>query len=157
MDDFKRKLIRILHYLVSHHSEAYYDRTITIRMKGRELHICARCSAIVSSFIISAIIFFYLRLLFNFFINPLIALILAVIFVIPTMVDWASQKLEFRESKNVIRMSLGVFLGIAFTLLQFALLLYPITNIVVLTGFLIFFGISIYQNHRKYKISSKKD
>jgi uncharacterized membrane protein len=152
MDFSKDDILRILHYLISHHSEEYYNRTIRIRIRGKNLHICARCTGITSSFLISAIVVFFLRIFLGFFINPYIALIISVILLIPTMVDWATQKLEFRESTNKIRIGLGILLGIGFTLLQFAIVLSVLTTSVVLITLIIFFGVIIYRDHVRYKI-----
>ncbi len=147
--------MRFLHLLISHHSEDKYDRTLTLRIRGKEIHFCARCTGITVSLLISMFVIIILRISIGLFFDPFISLIFAVSFLIPTMIDWITQKLEFRESTNRIRISLGILLGVGISLLQFALLLPTITHAVIVIVVGILFAVIIYKNHKKYKIPSR--
>ncbi|MFX0134858.1 MAG: DUF2085 domain-containing protein [Candidatus Hodarchaeota archaeon] len=130
------KLKNMIHLFFSHHTEEYYNRTFTISFRDKEFHICARCSGVVISFLTA---FSYI-LLTDVDLDSTFSLILAVILAIPVMIDWGTQKLGYRESRNSIRFTTGVLLGLGITLLRFTYEHFLIT-IIVISIFIIIFSI----------------
>ncbi len=139
MGSRKEKVKDFFLILLSHHAEEYYNRTFTISIRGREIHFCARCSGVILSFISALIYFFFAKLE----LEPTFSLILATILAIPVTIDWGTQKLGYRESRNSIRFSTGALLGIGTSLLKFTFTIYWLTLIVVTTFIVIFFIITI--------------
>ena len=98
---------KLLFLLLSHHGSEKLHRTIHVRLWGKDLYFCARgvgrysglLSAVTASYLLTFPSWFY-SLIFVFF--PL-----------PSIVDWITQKLGSRESRNWIRVTTGYLLGIA--------------------------------------------
>lgn len=105
----KRRLLHTLHLLISHHEPPYMNRTWRISFRGRSLHICARCSALLVGIITGLFIHLY------FFLIPMnpITFFGAFLLSLPAVIDWSTQTLEFRESRNSIRTLTGFLLGYA--------------------------------------------
>ena len=78
-------------------------------LRGRQFHICARCTGIISSFLFSPF----------FFIADRDALCLFIIFLFMTATDGITQLLEWRESNNFLRFITGFGLGITFVVFLF--------------------------------------
>lgn len=104
MGEKKEKIKTILLFLLSHHQEEQYSRTIKITNSVR---LCARCTGMVLGFISLLIINFFLIPYFTWF----IALPLMLLMIIPALVDWLTQKFRKRESNNVLRILTGFLLG----------------------------------------------
>ncbi|MFX1297174.1 MAG: DUF2085 domain-containing protein [Promethearchaeota archaeon] len=133
------KFKNIIHLLFSHHTEEYYNRTFTISFRDKEFHICARCSGVVSIFFVAFGYFLFTKLE----LDSTFSLLLATLLVIPVLIDWGTQKLGYRESKNPIRFITGALLGLGIALLQFTYEHYLITIIVISIYIVIFFIISM--------------
>lgn len=98
----------LLFLLLSHHRPSRLQRTIRVHVKGRNLYVCARCTGIWTG-MISAFLAFFLGLdLPAWLYVSLLAVLPA-----PTMLDWVTQTCKLRESRNVIRVWTGYFLGIS--------------------------------------------
>ena len=95
----------LLFLLLAHHRSDQLHRTIHISLGKRDIYICARglgrYSGLAAAFILNSFIriplWFYP---FSFVFSPL-----------PSMVDWATQKIGWRESRNAIRVPMGFLLG----------------------------------------------
>lgn len=106
MDREDRDLLLFL--LLSHHRPEKLNRTIHVSFRGRSVYLCARCtgkylgilSVIVAGFLGSGFpTWLYLPL---FSILP-----------VPSIVDWITQCCKLRQSRNIIRICTGYFLGIS--------------------------------------------
>ena len=157
LHDKKEKILSFLQLLISHHQESYYDRTLSLKIRGKKIHLCARCTGIMSSLLISSIIMGFLRFFLHVSLDPYLSLILAVFFLIPTLIDWSTQKLEFRESTNSIRIGLGIFLGIGMMLLQFTVTISVYTSIAIVLALVFFFSVVTIQNYRINRQYNKLD
>ncbi|NVM00735.1 MAG: DUF2085 domain-containing protein [Candidatus Helarchaeota archaeon] len=133
------KLKNMIHLFFSHHTEEYYNRTFTISVRGKEFHICARCSGVVICFLVS----FSYFILKKIELESTFSLILATLLVIPVLIDWGTQKLGYRESINSIRFITGSLLGFGIALLRFTYEHYLITIIVISIYLIVFFIIAI--------------
>ncbi|MHA1786058.1 MAG: DUF2085 domain-containing protein [Candidatus Helarchaeota archaeon] len=110
MSEKREKIKKFLLFLLSHHSEEYFSRTIRIT---NSIRLCTRCTGMVLGFIIS--------LLINFIFIPYmpwnLALLFMILMIIPPVLDWSTQRLKKRESNNKLRFITGFLLGVSFTMI----------------------------------------
>jgi len=98
----------LLLLLLSHHRPEKLNRTIHIRLEGKSIHICARCTGTYSAILMLLILWF---LGFDF--SVWLYLPLFSILPIPSTLDWITQSCKIRESRNAIRISTGFLLGVS--------------------------------------------
>ena len=129
----EQKKESLLFLLLSHHRADKLHRTIQVRIGQRNLYLCARgvgrYSGLIAAFIVNGFLGIPLWLYpFGFVFFPL-----------PSTIDWATQKIGLRESRNSIRVSTGFLLGVSQGLLIISYLkgLGPTTQFGV--GVLIFY------------------
>jgi len=79
----------------------------TLKIRGRYLPICARCTGIY----IGMFIFFFMQLFFEFSYG-LDLFFFSILLMLPTTVDGIIQLFKLRESTNLIRVITGFFCGI---------------------------------------------
>lgn len=132
--DIKKALL----YLLSHHTEDHLDRALCLNFFGKKLYICARCTGLTLGFI-SGILLQAYSIITHFDEN--LSLFLAIGLALPAMVDWWTQSVFGRESKNYIRVPTGYALGLGITFLRFSNLTWSIVAIVI---FFIFAAIGLY-------------
>ena len=112
----------------SHHRRGhkdFFEHTFRISIRGRDYYFCARCTGIYSaffSFLLGGIILRYSVLQNR--IEGYLSLILSIIFVLPLLIDWGTQKLLLRESTNPIRFITGFIFGIGFWFVQFTVFIF---------------------------------
>jgi len=95
----------LLFLVLSHHTREELHRTIRLRVMGRDLYLCARCTGIAAGLAAYAVVSQQVApLLLN---NPLLLLLLPA----PAMIDWVTQTVGLRESNNPIRVATGFLLG----------------------------------------------
>lgn len=99
----------LLFFLLSHHKPEKLHRTIHIRLRGRNVYLCARCTGIYTG-ILSVLVAWFLGFfnLSEWLYLPLFSILPA-----PSIVDWLTQSCKLRESRNPIRTSTGYLLGIS--------------------------------------------
>ena len=133
----KRRILNTLHLLISHHDPPYMHRTWSISLRGHTLHICARCSALLVGIILALYIHMFLLYIP---INP-ITFFGAFLLSLPAVIDWSTQTLKMRESRNPMRALTGFLLGYAvgFVLSSFNLIYYIIV-VVLYSGYTLGFG-----------------
>lgn len=93
---------------------------ITLHAFGREVHLCARCSGLVTGFIASNVLFATTLYSMVNLIPLHIRFPISILLASPSILDWASQKLGFRQSNNNLRLSTGFFEGVGVFLLNMA-------------------------------------
>ncbi len=91
--------------LLSHHGPSRLHRTFHLRVVGKDVYLCARCTGIFLGFITAFFLFSAL--------SSATAFVLMALFPLPTAADWVTQTLGLRESKNWIRVGTGYLLGVA--------------------------------------------
>lgn len=96
------KVASFFRLLVEHHPPWLRDRCLCLRLKGRHVYLCARCSGTVLGFVAGSIIVLGCPSLYS------VALL-----ALPALIDWGTQKLCLRESTNIIRVLTGFSLGLA--------------------------------------------
>ena len=123
----KRQLLDAIHLFISHHEGSYLRRCWHFTLRGHTLHVCARCSALLigvvlvlfSRFWIITLqvtplnsIFVFLASLSAIPISPL-AFFFAFMLSMPAIIDWSTQTILLRESRNPMRALTGLLLGFA--------------------------------------------
>jgi len=96
----------LIFFLLSHHRPEKLHRTIHIRIRGKNLYLCARCTGIylgAISIFLASLLGFDLPL----WLYPLLLTVLPA----PAMVDWITQSCKLRESRNIMRIGTGFLLG----------------------------------------------
>ena len=130
MGERKSKIKKALLFLLSHHSEEYYSRTLKITESVR---LCTRCTGMTTGFITF--------ILLEFLVFPdipwYIAFPLMISFVIPAIIDWVTQKYRIRESNTPLRLITGFLLGAAFPLMYYQREIILIVNIIVFSTLLV--------------------
>ena len=85
-------------------------------IKGYQFPVCARCTG----FYISLVIYFTYTYYFFVDYNPVL-IIIAVLLLMPTLVDGLTQLFEYRESNNLLRFITGILGGLGLGILIKAL------------------------------------
>jgi len=101
-----RKKESLLFLLLAHHRSDQLHRTIHLRLGQRDLYLCARGTGRYSGLLTTVILGNFLQIPLWFYYFSFI------IFPIPATIDWTTQKIGWRESRNVIRVPTGFLLGI---------------------------------------------
>jgi len=121
-------------YLLSHHLPDRFNRTIAIRGRYRTIHVCARCTGQLLGLIAWLAAFAGFAVMRLSIFDGRVQLLFA-FFPLPAALDWFTQAVGGRESRNSLRIVSGVLLGAAFTDLVASILLARWT--VVLVGLLV--------------------
>ncbi len=109
---------------------------ITIRPFGRELHLCARCSGVVLGFTTSEILPQILVSSMNYSIPFHLGLSVSLVLALPSIIDWTTQSLNLRQSKNNLRLLTGFLEGLGVGVLS-------LTGIPALAKYLILITIGV--------------
>ena len=96
-----------------------HNHWVTLHVFGVELQLCARCSGTVLGFIGSKILL-DTTFLMTFSIPFYIGFLVSFLFFLPTIVDWTTQSLGFRQSNNRLRLTSGSLEGIGIVFLGLA-------------------------------------
>ena len=109
--------ISLAFLLLSHHEIENLHRTIHIRFMGKEYYFCSRCTGKFSGVIAVFVLF-----LLGLNIPREAYLLIMALFPLPSTIDWVTQSIGIRESKNWIRVITGHLLGITWGLLFLSLI-----------------------------------
>jgi len=93
-------------FILSHHTKENLHRTLHLKIHGKDVYLCARCSGIVIGLIISILFRQILTEIISQ--NPMIILLLPA----PAMTNWVLQTMKLHESWNPTRIATGLLLGI---------------------------------------------
>jgi len=140
-------LREIAFMLLAHHSRDDLSHTIKISIKTHEIYLCARCTAIYSSLIISALIFSYLIDLSTLL--TWVRVVLALIVGTPVILTWGKQTFTGRENSNRTRILAGIGGGVGLAMLFY--LPTPLREIMIFGIFGAVFLILYFGKIRKYK------
>ncbi len=105
-------LKRLLGYILTF----FYHKQIhafKVQLNGRIYYVCARCSGfylgIIIGFPISFVMFFFFPFFYS--LGPIGTTIIAIGLALPAMLDWSTQRLALRESRNALRFGTGLPAG----------------------------------------------
>jgi len=138
--------------LLAHHSRDDLSHTIKISIKTHEIYLCARCTAIYSSLIVSALTFSYLIDLSTLL--TWIRVVLALTAGTPVILSWGKQTFTGRENSNRTRILTGIGGGVGLAMLFY--LPTPLREGMIFGIFGIVFGILYFGKIRKYKKKDRK-
>ncbi len=122
----------VLHTMISHHPPSLYSHCLRVKVFGRSLYFCSRCSGIYGGLGIGIIII----LLAGLSLRPsglwfMIALVLG----FATVTDWMTQRLAPRKTRNLVRTSTGFLSGLGLAIVfMLADLLYMLLTLGVMMG-----------------------
>jgi uncharacterized membrane protein len=112
-------------------------RTWSISFRNHTLHICARCSALLVGIILA--LYFHTFLLI-IPMNP-ITFLGAFMLSLPAVIDWTTQTLRIRESRNPFRALTGFLLGYAVGFVLASLnFVYYLLVVILYSGYTLGFG-----------------
>jgi len=123
--------------LLSHHTKEELHRTIHLKIRGKDLYICARCSGIAIG--LTIYILFRQQAAEFMFNNPMLFLLLPA----PAMVDWIMQTVGLHESNNLIRIVTGCLMGMCWAGMlnlffkDWSNVIFWLTTLIYVTAFLI--------------------
>ena len=100
----------LIYLITSHHPPCQLNRTWKLNLFGHRFFICTRCLGQYAAFIVTAVIGVIEGLpVMDTWIISMIALLT----VIPGVIDWFTQTMGWRESSNSIRVLTGWLFGTA--------------------------------------------
>ena len=148
---------RIVYNLfLTHHPINASDHTYYLEFGRTRIYFCSRCSGVVLGIILSIFFFHFINLTFNLGISPEIALILCAIFPVIGIVDWGTQKLQYRKSTTFSRLLTGLLIGFAMNLISYTGQYYLYLILIITVYFVIFF-LLVYLGNRKEMKKFKKE
>ncbi len=123
---------RHLYYLLlTHHPVSASDHTFYFQFGRTKIYLCSRCSGMIIGIIISAFLTYLVQLILNVQLSSELALFVIIIFPIPGLIDWGTQKLLFRKSTTESRLFTGFIIGVALHFISFTGQYYFITLLIV--------------------------
>ena len=125
---------RNLYYLLlTHHPVSANDHTFYFQFGRTKVYLCSRCSGMVIGIILSL---FFTRIVQ---LSSELAFLIVIIFPIPGLIDWGTQKLLFRKSTTESRLFTGFIIGVAAHFISLTGEYYFLTLIIVPFYFSILF------------------
>lgn len=102
--ELRRGLARTRRYLLAHHRPAEYDRCHALRVRGRTVRLCARCSGVYPGIAVGLV------LVATGAASGLWPWLVA-LGPAPALFDWGVTTLGSRRGHNVVRTATGALLG----------------------------------------------
>lgn len=99
--------------LLCHHPPQHMNRTITFKIKGKAISVCARCSGILAGIllVLAAGLAGFLPPL-----TPQMCLLVVLACSVPAVLDFHLQLMSIKESTNFRRINTGALFGVAVAL-----------------------------------------
>lgn len=94
-------------YLLSHHLPSERHRCYTMRIRDRQVHLCARCSGIYPGIAVGLLAYALAPPQFA-------SVLLVTLLPLPALVDWTVTAFTDRRGHNVARTATGALLGYAY-------------------------------------------
>jgi len=96
-----------------------HNHWLNIKIFGREIRLCARCTGYLSSYFLCRCLFLIIPCLHIFYkLRITEQLTLCSLLIVPFALDWITQSWNLRKSNNLIRFLTGTSLGISVSLLR---------------------------------------
>jgi uncharacterized membrane protein len=93
-----------------------HSHWITLRVFGRRIRLCARCTGYVAGFLAMMASRALLGMSPLSHLGPRVQMATCFLLLAPLAVDWLTQSWGWRESRNGIRLLTGIFLGVGVAL-----------------------------------------
>lgn len=148
-DRFLAKKERHLYYTIfTHHPISQSDHTFYLRFGRTYIYFCSRCSGVIIGGIIAMFFTHLFEKASDAQFTPELAVLLCIIFPIPGLIDWGTQRLLLRKSTTKTRLITGFIIGNALHFLSFTQKYYFFMLGVIIIYFSIFF-LLFYFGYRK--------
>lgn len=135
----------IYNLFLTHHDLSASDHTFYFQFGRTKVYLCSRCSGIVLGVIMSFFFTYLVQQIFNTRFSSEIAFLVIIIFPVPGLIDWGTQKLMLRKSSTGSRLFTGFIIGVAAHFISLTGKYYFLTLLITTIYFsiliiLIFFG-----------------
>ncbi|TXT55188.1 MAG: conserved membrane protein of unknown function [Candidatus Thorarchaeota archaeon] len=127
-DDLKESI----HMFISHHPPSLFGHCLRVRVLGRSIYFCGRCTGIYGGLAIGIVTL----ALLDFSLTPdWFWFLVSLVFGHATVVDWMSQRLTPRKTTNLVRASTGFLSGLGLAIVfLLANLFFMLTALAVMTA-----------------------
>jgi uncharacterized membrane protein len=105
--ELRRGLAETGQYLLSHHEPADHYRCHAVTVRGRRIHVCARCSGVYPGILAGVLAAGSV---------PAATLVLVALLPLPALADWAVTAFTARRGHNAVRTATGLLLGAGYGL-----------------------------------------
>ena len=126
----KKGISYILLELIQHNPKHYFS----IEVFGKKIYPCARCFGLWIGYLIGFILTFPFWYGLIFIDNFTLIFLISWLFILPSILDWATAKLGIREGGNKTRFATGFLHGIGVNIYLFVLpasVLFKISTIIL--------------------------
>ena len=146
----------LYYMLLTHHPVSASDHTFHFQFGRTKIYFCSRCSGMVIGIILSVFFTHLFQLIVNPQFSSELALIVIILFPIPGLIDWGTQKLLLRTSSTESRLFTGFIIGVALHLISYTKEYYFLTLIIITVYFSIFFLFFYFGQKRLVKELNKE-
>ncbi|HUW90596.1 MAG TPA: DUF2085 domain-containing protein [Candidatus Nanopelagicaceae bacterium] len=153
---FASKEQHLYYMLLTHHPISASDHTFFFQFGRTKIYFCSRCSGMVIGIILSVFFTHLFQLIVNPQFSSELAFIVIIIFPIPGLIDWGTQKLLLRTSTTESRLFTGFIIGIALHFISLTREYYLLTLILITVYFSIFFLFFYFGQKRLLKKLNKE-
>jgi len=153
---FASKEQHLYYMLLTHHPISASDHTFYFQLGRTKIYFCSRCSGMIIGMIMSVFFTHLFQLIVNPQFSSELAFIIIVIFPIPGLIDWGTQKLLLRTSTTESRLFTGFIIGIALHFISFTREYYFLTLVMITVYFSIFFLFFYFGQKRLLKELNKE-
>ncbi len=129
-----------------------------IHLNGRLYYVCARCSGLYLGILVGFPLSFAMLFFFPVFyaLGDVGTTLLAICFALPAIIDWTTQRLALRVSRNGIRFWTALPAGFSLSWYLFSPVSF-LVKIPVLIAILLFLALFMFIDRRSYPESSEEE
>ncbi len=131
-----------------------------VKLDDQIYYVCARCSGLYLGIFIGFPVSFVMLIFFPFFysLGDLGTTLVAILMAVSAILDWTTQRLALRESRNAIRFWTAIPAGFALSWYLFSPVNF-LVKIPVMVAVLLFLGVFFFIDRRTYPeaIKSKRE
>ncbi|MFX1366390.1 MAG: DUF2085 domain-containing protein [Promethearchaeota archaeon] len=138
-----------LYYMIlTHHPLSAIDHTFYLTFGRTKIYFCSRCSGVILGGLIALFSTYMIYNIFQVEVSPEISLLLCIVFPIPGLIDWGTQRLLLRKSTTSSRLFTGFIIGSALHFMSYTYKYYYYTVLLLVIYFTIF-GVLVFLGHKK--------
>ena len=117
--------ISFSYLLLSHHPFSEINRTIRIMILNKRIHLCARCTGKYLGLLLCLLLIFWRG-------HISIPYLIFIFLPLPATLDWLTQTIKIRESKNTLRIITGFIYGLWLGLCIHTVILWDISYLLII-------------------------
>ena len=106
----KDEIRESIHVMLSHHPPSLYGHCLRLSIRGHSVYFCSRCSGIYGGLGIGIVSLLFLGLALQ---PSWLWFLIALAMGLTTVVEWTTQRLTPRKTRNLLRVSTGFLSGFA--------------------------------------------